>query len=123
VGLDMYAFSIPEAPESPVDFETPSEGRHNLHYWRKHPNLHGWMEDLYRSKGGTDSDFNGALVVLTQEDLTELQLAIEDGTLPYTNGFFFGVSDGSETVDDLEFIRKALNEIKDGRTVYYTSWW
>ena len=81
----------------------------------------GWR--TYRAKGGVDRDFNCAPVVLTQEDLIDLQLAIEDDKLPHTTGFFFGRSDGSEQENDLEFVRKALAEVEAGRTVYYTSWW
>jgi hypothetical protein len=50
MGLDMYAFATEEDLPASVDF-TASEGS-KLHQWRKHPNLHGWMEELYRAKGG-----------------------------------------------------------------------
>lgn len=52
MGLDMYACTLREQPATPVDFK--AEEVSELHYWRKHPNLHGWMEQLYREKGGTD---------------------------------------------------------------------
>jgi hypothetical protein len=39
---------------SPGDFE-PGASR-ELAYWRKHPSLHGWMEHLFRAKGGTAED-------------------------------------------------------------------
>ncbi len=29
-----------------------------LYYWRKHPELHGWMEKLYRETGGAAQSFN-----------------------------------------------------------------
>lgn len=121
MGLDMYAFAIPETPAAPVDFdaETGSE----LHYWRKHPNLHGWMEALYRAKGGKDDDFNCVNLQLTADDLNRLEADIRSGNLPPTSGFFFGQSDGTEVADDLAFIEKARAEIADGMTVFYTSWW
>jgi hypothetical protein len=34
----------------------------SMHYWRKHPDLHGWMEKLCRAKGGKFDDFNLAPV-------------------------------------------------------------
>ncbi|ASY66520.1 hypothetical protein SJ05684_b55380 (plasmid) [Sinorhizobium sojae CCBAU 05684] len=40
---------------APVDFEISRATA--LHYWRKHPNLHGWMEHLY-PRGGKDAIFN-----------------------------------------------------------------
>ena len=51
MGLDMYACVTDEAPAKPVDFPEP-ENSMKLHYWRKHPNLHGWMQQLYEAKGG-----------------------------------------------------------------------
>ena len=48
MGLDMYAMTTHEKPSAPVDFEAGESLA--LHYWRKHPNLHGWMESLYRAK-------------------------------------------------------------------------
>jgi hypothetical protein len=54
----MYAFATRTAPATPVDFT--AEESQELAYWRKHPNLHGWMEQLYRAKGGTAEDFSRA---------------------------------------------------------------
>lgn len=72
MGLDMYAHSMPKDDNRPpVDFDV--EGLHldntpRIHYWRKHPNLHGWMAGRYYEKGGTDDDFNVNTVELTPED-------------------------------------------------------
>ena len=121
MGLDMYAFAT--ASDVPaVDFRSPVNET-EIHYWRKHPNLHGWMRDLYRGKGGTDTEFNCVAVRLDAADLDALETAITGGNLPHTGGFFFGASDGSESVDDLHFVRKARDAIADGAKIYYTSWW
>lgn len=121
MGLDMYAHYLHEAPAKPVDFEVKNYGE--LHYWRKHPNLHGWMEHLYREKGGQDASFNCVNLVLTTEDLDRLEADIRARNLPRTSGFFFGESDGSEVEDDLRFIAKARSAIAEGLTVFYSSWW
>ena len=123
MGLDMFAFSTKAKPKTEVDFETKNFDPTEIHYWRKHPNLHGWMQNLYGMKGGTSSDFNGDCVVLDEIDLDLLEDDIKNGNLPDTSGFFFGNSIGDENDDDLEFVRKAREEIKEGKTVYYTSWW
>jgi hypothetical protein len=125
MGLDMYAFSTKAKPKSEVDFETKNFKPEEVHYWRKHPNLHGWMQSLYDSKGGTSDSFNGDCVVLDSEDLDNLEQDIRDYNLPDTSGFFFGQSsNGDEEIkDDLEFVSKAREAIKQGKTVYYTSWW
>lgn len=123
MGLDMYALSTKAKPQTEVDFSTKNFEENEIHYWRKHPNLHGWMQNLYDMKGGTSSDFNGDCVVLDSEDLDNLEEDIKNGNLPDTSGFFFGQSHPDSDEDDLEFVRKAREEIKNGNTVYYTSWW
>lgn len=124
MGLDMYAYSFHGITESEVDFDTNNVTETTeIAYWRKHPNLHGWMEQLYYEKGGRDDSFNGSKVVLTDSDLDSLEQDIIDGNLPDTSGFFFGKSDGSEQNEDLEFIAKAREAIEEGKMVYYSSWW
>jgi hypothetical protein len=122
MGLDMYAFSTTESLPASVDFKQP-DAVTELHYWRKHPNLHGWMQELYGQKGGEDSGFNLRRVQLTKDDLNALKAAIKGKILPGTEGFFFGASDGSENEDDLLFVSNALAAIGDGKSVYYVAWW
>jgi hypothetical protein len=121
MGLDMYAFTTAEPVAAAVDFTT--ENATELAYWRKHPNLHGWMEQLYRAKGGTDADFNCVNLALTGEDLDRLEADIAANVLPNTEGFFFGTSRPDEIDLDLAFIAKARAAIAEGKTVFYTSWW
>ncbi len=123
MGLDMNAFATKAKPATEVDFSTKNFEDTELHYWRKHPNLHGWMESLYYEKGGEADSFNCVPVVLDNEDLDVLEEDIKSGNLPDTAGFFFGQSDGDEVDGDLEFVAKAREAIKEGKTVYYTSWW
>jgi hypothetical protein len=122
MGLDMYAYATAEKLASAVDFEEP-ENSDKLHYWRKHPDLHGWMEELYVEKGGNDPDFNLSPVMLNSADLDRLEAAVTGKKLPDTEGFFFGVSKGSEVHDDLSFIAKARESIASGKSVYYVAWW
>ena len=128
MGLDMYARKCKLVLDKPVDFFPEDRdnmpGDTELHYWRKHPNMHGWMQRLYNEKGGTDADFDMVPVQLTVEDLDRLQLDVEGEHLPDTSGFFFGESVPSEDKPgDLEFIEKAREAIKEGFTVYYYAWW
>ena len=124
MGLDQYAFAIDNNGE-----------KEELAYWRKHPNLQGWMEDLWAEKGkpGLDdanmggmgfSDFNCIPLELTKEDISDLEDAILNNTLPSTVGFFFGSdSDDYYKSKDLEFIKKAREALDAGLTVVYDSWW
>ncbi len=125
MGLDMNAFATKAKPQTEVDFSRKNFEETELHYWRKHPNLHGWMESLYYEKGGKADSFNCVPVVLDSEDLDVLEEDIRGGNLPDTSGFFFGQSDNGdeEMKDDLEFVAKAREAIANGKTVYYTSWW
>jgi hypothetical protein len=125
MGLDMYARKTKYNPESQVDFQVSEDQESDdLYYWRKHPDLHGWMESLYRSKGGKE-EFNCVNVMLTLEDLEKLKQDIEGKALPATSGFFFGQSYGSdeERMHDLKFVELAQDAIEEGYTVYYSSWW
>ena len=128
MGLDQFAYKTKVKPGKSVDFQDEvykdEVEREEIHYWRKHPNIHGFMEDLYREKGG-DSEFNCRPVELTQDDIDSLAKSILDQELPETSGFFFGQSfgDDEEVDDDLEFCKKASEAIKEGYTVFYDSWW
>jgi hypothetical protein len=136
MGLDQYAVSFPnkevkimvskkkiliEEYDPQVDFKVPDESK-ELAYWRKHPNIQGWMENLYINKGGT-GDFNCVPVRLTWDDLCQLEKDIKNNALPHTEGFFFGKDDGSEIQEDLKFVYLAKQEIKKGNIVAYNSWW
>lgn len=125
MGLDMYAYSIAKeiAEETPANDLLHSEST-EIHYWRKHPNLHGWMHQLYLAKGGDPEDsFNGVPVPLSIIDIVKLKLTISAGILPNTTGFFFGSSSGEEIADDIKFCDDAAKELSNGNVVYYTSSW
>lgn len=126
MGLDMYAYRVKRGMVTEqVDFEVPenADDQSVLHYWRKHPNLHGWMERLYYDKGGKEDVFNCVNVQLTEDDLDRLEKSVKNENLPHTEGFFFGESQPEDREDDLEFIKKAREAISEGDDVYYTSWW
>ena len=91
--------------------------------WRKHPNLQGYMENLWR-KRGWHGDFNCVDVELSGQDILELNSVIIKGDLPKTSGFFYG-NDADEYYkkDDLKFCLVAINLIQAGNKIYYSSWW
>jgi hypothetical protein len=134
MGLDMFAYRTSINFSKQVDFEDEVYSSQDedgntvckeIQYWRKHPNLHGWMETLYYEKGGTKKSFNCVTVELTLEDLNRLESDIKVGVLPNTEGFFFGESDNddSERQTDLDFVKKAKEAILEGDHVFYDSWW
>jgi hypothetical protein len=138
MGLDMYAYKTKakftkdtdftdeiygKTEDGEIDYETQIVVTKEIACWRKHPDLHGWMENLYREKGGSELSFNGDPVVITEEDLDELKITILTGNLPFTEGFFFGESRDLIKFADLEFIEKAKKAIQEGDTIYYDSSW
>lgn len=128
MGLDMYAWAVePKSCKVVEDLLCEYEEEYKpeeLHYWRKHHDLHGWMENLYRDKGGIE-EFNCKKVLLTKEDLDSLEQDVIAYKLPNTTGFFFGDNPPDEETlnDDLLFIAKARKAIDEGKVVYYDSWW
>jgi hypothetical protein len=117
--------------------EWNDSSRRELGYRRKHPNLQGWMEQLWLRKNGFAVDstdqpieekyppsFNGIELELTWQDLDELEWAIQNNALPNTRGFFFGSpADEYYKESDLEFVKNARAELFLGLKVFYNSSW
>tara|TARA_Y100001938_G_C7925280_1_gene346573 strand:- start:75 stop:446 length:372 start_codon:yes stop_codon:yes gene_type:complete len=123
MGLDQYANARKGEPTTDDEGYTYYEDSMELAYWRKHPNLQGWMQDLYYEKGG-EGEFNCVDVELTLEDLNALEESLDDEALPETAGFFFGTDSSDYYAEaDREFIVAARAAIKQGYTVTYSSWW
>lgn len=128
MGLDMYAFSV-RKEDAIGDFECKTDndgGEHKeIAYWRKFNALHGWMERLYRKKGGDAESFNCIPVRITEEDLLALEFDVINEKLEPAEGFFFGSQEiyPEDVEATKEFINKAYSEIDKGNVVYYDSWW
>ncbi len=135
MGLDQYANARKGEPTVDADGYKQWSDSLELAYWRKHPNLQGFMENLWIEKGCPGltkeqsgsmfgSDFNCVDLELTLEDIDTLEESLDKSELPETSGFFFGEdSDDHYAEQDREFILSARNAIKDGYTVVYSSWW
>lgn len=95
----------------------------DLGYWRKHPNLHGFIVENF-----ADGIDDCRPIYLDTDHIREIMDAVEANKLPPTVGFFFGESDGSEKEQDLAIFREALQwleaESSDfSRSVYYQASW
>ena len=140
MGLDMYAYVGTQGQQDAFyegsewdkelgEYVNPTVSKpRELAYWRKHPNLHGWMEKLWIEKTGRQTDrdeyFNGVELELTWEDIERLEHDILASRLPHTQGFFFGEpSDDYYRDQDLAFVRNAKAEIFCGLKVFYNSSW
>lgn len=138
MGLDMYAYrahtenakdrwydgaSWDEETKDFVNGDPTVEKPVEIAYWRKHPNAHGWMQALWESRGNSGS-FNGDELELTLDDLVDFELAVKTGSLPSTQGFFFGnPADEHYRDTDLQFIVAAREAIAEGYRVFYNSSW
>ena len=140
MGLDQYAYARKGVPVIELEEYTTTctetgkeikqieehliwENQMELAYWRKHPNLQGWMEQLWRDKGN-EGEFNCVDVELIDADLDRLEADIKGNNLPDTGGFFFGSnSDDSYKDGDLDFVHDAREHLSMGYKIVYTSWW
>lgn len=135
MGLDQYAHAKWDGIEE----------QEQLCYWRKHPNLNAWMEELYYKKNNLSdapglleevgdgtiirhtsmaSQFNCENVELNEEDLDNLAVLIKNNILPKATGFFWGDGADEEYKEqDLEFIENARKVLSDGGKVLYHCWW
>ena len=140
MGLDQLAYSRPATA-------TNDDTDECLVQWRKHPNLQGWMERLWRKQKYGDATtpdpitgegysnetymndpFNCEELELTADDIERLRLDIQNKTLNGghgdTTGFFFGdSSDEYYRETDIEFCDKAKAALNKGCKVIYYSWW
>lgn len=142
MGLDQYAYAAARSNQR-HDFynQTPDVSKPiDIAYWRKHPNLQGWMERLWLRKQGIPThpdiqyiegkqpptEFNCVELELTWEDLEQLERDILNETISKleTRGFFFGnPSDDYYREYDLQFIKDAKAQLFLGLKVFYNSSW
>lgn len=129
MGLDMfltarkfYSRLRDEPPMVEDGFEV--EGKDlEAGYWRKHPNLHGYIVQEF-----ADGEDNCQPIELDSDCVKKILNAIENNELPYTEGFFFGETTGGEKSRDLEIFNKALTwlETKEKGVwksiIYRASW-
>ncbi|MFD0894735.1 hypothetical protein ACFQ5Q_13985 [Luteolibacter ambystomatis] len=94
-----------------------------LGYWRKHPDLHGFIVENF-----SDGEDDCRPIYLDEDDLAQLVLAVREGRLPKTTGFFFGEStnDAEQRAEDIEILTKAIAWLQANdwrRHVYYQASW
>jgi hypothetical protein len=85
-------------------FERPTEDgfplkekKLELGYWRKEPNLHGFIVQTFADGKDECQD-----IELGTEDLIKIKEAVVNRTLPHTTGFFFGAQCDPNSEDPQE---------------------
>lgn len=130
MGLDQYAYVRAQLTDREEDGHTFTEfGGEREFTWRKHSRLQEFMLSLWTEKGNAET-FNCQPLELTEEDLLQLQRAIDNGFVDFVcdGGFFWGHQFQKEAVDesreyDLEFVTEALEAVRAGERVIYSCWW
>lgn len=136
MGLDMYLtgrkflwpdWQNPENNRTEDGIEV-EEVRLKLGYWRKHPDLHGFIVQTFA--GGLDECQE---IPLNTECLRQIREAVEQKKLPKTTGFFFGDSthwaDPESMQQTLTMLTKAEEWLgggdskKEFRSVIYRASW
>lgn len=87
-----------------------------LGYWRKHPNLHGYIVNTFAE--GID---NCKAIDLSEADIEKIIDAVARNDLPHTTGFFFGASDGTEKDETLRIFKAALTWLRTEEDMVFRS--
>jgi len=127
MGLDMYLNGddfFPHDHERRKSNPSTKREQVELSYWRKHPNLHGYIVATF-AEGVDECQEIG----LAKEDMQRIIEAIKNKQLPHTVGFFFGASEDSDEqiAFDIEIFQNAIKwlEEKTGawRSISYRASW
>jgi hypothetical protein len=97
----------------------------DIGYWRKHPNLHGYIIEHFAD--GVDECQD---IELGPDQIDKIIKAVRAGNLPHTEGFFFGTSstDEGQMIEDLSILQGAYDWLKKPdesvwkSVIYRASW-
>jgi hypothetical protein len=133
MGLDMYLegrkfkcpdYDKPEGQRRPMmdGFEI-DEYRLRLGYWRKHPDLHGYIVQNF-----AEGEDNCEPIWLGAQHLVQILEAVRSGKLPKTGGLLFGESETANDQDTEAQLLRALEWLRTEepraiRDVYYRASW
>lgn len=110
MGLDMMIYGCENDTTPAVE----------LAYWRKHPDLHGYIVNTFAD--GVDECQK---IDLTADNIENIIEAVNKNNLPETKGFFFGTSSrdrDAETIKLLTEVSVWLEKNPEGKIFYNASW-
>jgi hypothetical protein len=105
-----------------IEFEESAKSE--VAYWRKHPNLHGFIVQTFAD--GVDKCQR---IFLTAADVDRIIAAVRENRLPHTDGFFFGSSDWADPNEDVVLLKRAQDALADAQVIdpsaslYYQASW
>ena len=130
MGLDMYLTGKKFVMDTRLDLREDGfrlcSKTLELGYWRKHPNLHGYIVQTF----GDGKDECQNIHLGESYRIRAIIAAIKARELPDTTGFFFGVSDPSDQrmAEDIAIFEGALAWLETAepgifRSVIYSASW
>lgn len=130
MGLDMFLHAV-----KGDDFTTQTDNavyrngdftgeEKEIGYWRKVNCIHNWFHKLALEKQPVDG-FNCEVVEITYNEVIQLILDVCHGNVEPVTGFFFGPQEvnDEDMLYTLKTMYTALQYIKQGYKIYYSSWW
>lgn len=127
MGLDMSFYKLGGVKSiSPIgEIETSDKfAMEEIKYYRKFNALHGLLDDLYLSRGG--SDMNCVLVNVNLEDVNLIKEHCLNKTLEPREGFFWGSQDPvtDEEYEELYNLTILMEEmLSEGWIIGYCGYW
>ena len=142
MGLDMTFFEIWGLCPHCGQFQ-----REELHYFRKHADLHGWLYDQWEQNKaelnysitnedddiqtlrnvGEDSEydeFNCCYMLITKDVLNKVKRYVKAGKYRKYEGFFWGESDAEQWEEtESKLIPEIEEAFKRKHMVFYHPWW
>ena len=116
MGLDMHFYSVPKGCE-------PENSDDEICYFRKHADLHGWLEKTRCEMLGECGDFNCVYFDITPEVLMKMKELVKKPVKEHFHGFFWGESTDEDWKKTEALIPKIEEILRSGAKVYYYSWW
>lgn len=118
MGLDMYFLRTPKG-------ERPNDSHQEIKYFRKHSDLHGWLEQEWRKENPDekDRDFNCIYMKITPAILQRLKDYLTQPDKTRYKGFFWGESEESDWQETRALTEEIEEILNSGDQVYYYSWW
>jgi hypothetical protein len=131
MGLDMMLYAREVIEEG--DDVSEDARQIEIGTWRKHPDLHSYIETLWRAETGSTEDFNCIDYKLSRKQIIDIILLTVTETMPKSKGgFFFSESKLTDISHTITLMGSALSYIDKHTSypddvpeyeIFYSSWW
>lgn len=115
MGLDMNFYKV-----------NGNGQQEHLHYFRKHSDLHGVLQDCWLEKnpGKNAEEFNCIDFEITLEEVMRvIDFMSNRHTKKHYKGFFWGQSTEEDWEETIVALKEILMALETGEKVIYVCWW